>query len=131
MFGAWNIEEQRLFHTVDGKHFAPPGMYKTLSKDRINYQPQLVCRIPEPATLFLWLFGYYILLIRLFLLYPGDTLGFVPSLYPILPTGVFRVYANITDHQTFLVLKIGGIQGTHRYKLYGYGLLVRQHAPAK
>ena len=32
-------------HIVDGRNPAPPGMYKNLANNGINYQPQLVSRI--------------------------------------------------------------------------------------
>ena len=110
------LKGKRLFPTVDGRHPAPPGMYKTLSKDGINYQPQLDSRIPEPATLFI-----YILLIRLFLLHTGDTLGFVPSLCPF-----YRTLQSLCQYHRSP--SISGTQngvhihGIHLYKLYGYGL---------
>ena len=36
--------------TVDERNPAPPGMYKTLVNNGINYQPQLVGLISEPST---------------------------------------------------------------------------------
>ena len=35
---------------VQKSHSQPPGMYKTLANNGVNYQPQLVSRISEPST---------------------------------------------------------------------------------
>ena len=40
MFFSWH---PKLYNTVDGRNPEPPGMYKTLVDNVINYQPQLVC----------------------------------------------------------------------------------------
>ena len=49
--GAPNQEQHN--HTVDGRNpKQPPGMYKTLKNNGINYQPQLVSRISSINSIF-------------------------------------------------------------------------------
>ena len=50
IFGQWFWRERWSSGTWYAWYCWPPGVYKSLANDRINYQPQLVSRISEPST---------------------------------------------------------------------------------
>ena len=87
-------------NTVDGRNPAPPGIYKTLLNNGINYQTQVVCRISEPATVWSVVICLYV---NMMYGTPGPTLSALENM-----SFLWKKWLISINQQTFAGIPTGG-----------------------